>query len=87
LEIPDPRRLPADALLTGAQVAALLATSKMTIWRLVRRGALAAPVKIGPPVERAPGEPDGRRNYWRAGDLVDFLDGRAAERPTNVGAA
>ena len=60
--LPHQADVTADRLLTATQVADRLACSLRTVWRMVRRGELVAPVRLNRKLVR-----------WKAGDLDRWL--------------
>jgi predicted DNA-binding transcriptional regulator AlpA len=56
--------LPCEALLSAKEVVFLSGRSRTSLWRDVRRGNLAKPVRIGPNAMR-----------WRVADVRQFLNG------------
>lgn len=67
---PAPLTLPADGdgWLVDKQVCAVLSIGRSTLWRWVREGRIARPVRIG------------RMTRWRISDVRALLNGSDSER-------
>lgn len=58
-----------ETLFRANDVCELLSCSRTTLWRMTRNGHLPMPTRIG------------RSNYWRAGDIEEFISARVAATP------
>lgn len=58
-----------ETLFRSKDVCELLSCSRVTLWRMTRNGLLPIPTRIG------------RSNYWRAGDIHDFIAEKVAATP------